>query len=85
MLKQIIPIDSEKGMFAGVPYVATPEGKLIRSIDTEVMPSVTLKKTKMSALMPVLDWIEKDWGLDLTQTHDRTVAFRILKNSVIKN
>jgi hypothetical protein len=47
--------------------------------------AVTLNKTKMSSLMPVLNWIAKDWRLNLSKTHDRTVAFRILKNSVIKN
>jgi hypothetical protein len=87
-LKQIIPVDSEKGMFAGVPYVAKEDGSLARVINTEVMPVIqatNLGKTKMSALMPVLNWIAKDWKLNLSRTHDRKVAFRILKNSVIKN
>jgi hypothetical protein len=87
-LKQIISVDSEKGMFAGVPYVAQEDGRLVRVINTEVMSGIqatNLPKTKMSALMPVLNWIAKDWKLNLSRTHDRTVAFRILRNSVIKN
>ena len=87
-LKQIIPVDSDKGMFAGVPYVAKPNGNLARAINTEVMPGIqatNLPKTKMSALMPVLNWIAKDWKLNLSRSHDRKVAFRILKNSVINN
>ena len=87
-LKQLIPVDSDKGMFAGVPYVAQEDGSLARAINTEVMPGIqatNLPKTKMSALMPVLNWIAKDWKLNLSKTHDRKVAFRILKNSVINN
>ena len=87
-LKQIIPVDSDKGMFAGVPYVAKKDGSLSRVINTEVMPGIqatNLGKTKMSALMPVLNWIAKDWKLNLSRSHDRKVAFRILKNSIIKN
>jgi hypothetical protein len=62
--------------------------KQIIPINKGVFPTtkaVTLNKTKMSSLMPVLNWIAKDWRLNLSKTHDRTVAFRILKNSVIKN
>lgn len=87
-LKQIIPVDSDKGMFAGVPYMAKEDGSLVRVINTEVLPVIqatSLGKTKMLALMPVLNWIATDWRLNLSRTHDRTVAFRILRNSVIKN
>ena len=87
-LKQIIPIDSDKGMFAGVPYVAKEDGSLSRPINTESLPVIqatNLGKTKMTTLMPVLNWIAKDWKLNLSKTHDRTVAFRILRNSVVKN
>lgn len=61
--------------------------KQIIPISKEAFSGVPIKlnKTKMSSLMPVLNWIAKDWRLNLSKTHDRTVAFRILKNSVIKN
>lgn len=72
-------------MFSHIPCSITPKGRVVQNIKTEVMPHQTLGKTKMSALMPVLNWISKDWGLNLSRTHDRLVAFRILKNSVIKN
>jgi hypothetical protein len=84
-LKQIIPIDSDKGMFAGVPFVVQPNGVLARVVNTEVMPHVTINKSKLQSLKPVLDWIQADWGLNFSKTHDRKVAMRILRNSVIKN
>ena len=83
-LKEIIPVD--KGMFSGVPYVVQADGSLARIIDTEILPTMpSINKTKMPSLMPVLDWIAVDWKLNLSKTHDRKVAMRILRNSVKKN
>ncbi len=81
-IKQIIPVD-QKGMFSEIPCVIKVDGTVSRPLNTEVLPHFKLTK---SSLMPVLNWIEKDWSLDLSaSSHDRTVAFRILKNSIKNN
>ena len=72
-------------MFDHVNWAADKKGNLLRPLDTEIIPYQPINKVKMSALIPALKVIAADWKLNLSKTHDRTVALRILKNSVIKN
>ena len=73
------------GMFDNINWVADKKGNLLRPLDTEVVTFQPLNKVKMSALIPALKVIALDWKLNLSKTHDRNVALRILKNSVSKN
>lgn len=77
-MNTVIPKTTNTGLFNSVC-------KETRSVNTEVITHNPLGKVKMSALMPALKVIAFDWGLKLSRSHDRLVAFRILKNSVIKN
>jgi len=80
----IIIIDFTKSMFLESVLVK-PNGNTFRPIDTELITHVTLEKSKMSSLIPVMNYIAKDWGLNLSKSHDLMVANRILVNSVKKN
>lgn len=80
----IIHIDPSKSMFQERAFIK-PDGTIIRPIDTEVLNHITLEKSKVTGLMPVMNFIAKDWGLNLSKSHDRKVCDRILKNSIKKN
>lgn len=84
-MKTIIPNTIGTGLFENTPWQVTKNGNIIRPVNTEVISHQPLGKIKMSALMPALNVIATDWGLKLSRSHDRLVAFRILKNSITKN
>ena len=81
----IINIDQEKSMFPNATLVVTPKGKLSIIVDTEILTHIPLEKAKIPSLMLVINFIAKDWGLNLSKSHDNTVMRRILVNSVKKN
>lgn len=80
----IIRINPVNSIFQEKSYVKR-DGTIIRPIDTEVLTHITFEKSKVTSLMPVMNFIAKDWGLNLSKKHDRAVAERILKNSIKKN
>lgn len=80
----IINIDPLKSMFQEKTFIKS-DGTIIRPIDTEVLTHITLEKSKMTGLIPVMNFIAKDWGLNLSKEHDKAVAKRILINSIKKN
>lgn len=84
-MKAIIPNTINTGLFDNITWQATKDGNLTRPVNTEIITHQPLGKVKMSALIPALKVIAADWGLKLSRSHDRLVAIRILKNSVIKN
>ncbi len=81
---RIINIDISRSMFQEKSFVKR-DGTIIRPIDTEVLTHITLEKSKVTGLMPVMNFIAKDWGLNLSKEHDKIVAKRILINSIKKN
>jgi|LakMenE18May11ns_1017448.scaffolds.fasta_scaffold9194392_2 hypothetical protein len=62
-----------------------PDGNLIKKLNTEVIPFVTLEKSKMGGLISSLYIIGVQFNLKLSEKKDRDKAFQILKKLIQSN
>ncbi len=81
----IVAIDKNATMFPNANLAVKKDGSMVLVIDTEIIKHVDIKKSKVTALMPVLNYIAKDWSLNLSRTQDKVVANKILVNSIKNN
>jgi hypothetical protein len=76
---------TEKSMFKDTRFKITPNGKVVEIVDTEILPYVSLEKTKMLTALPLLKMICADKDLKLSNNNDMREAMRILINSIKNN
>ena len=65
--------------------VVMPDGSFSKKLNTDILPYVSLEKSKMSSLITPLFLISRQFNLNLSHKKDRDFAMNILNKSVINN
>lgn len=84
-MKPIIPQGDEHGFFQNkITTMVGIDGQVIRIVDTEVINQISVGKSKVNDLLPILRLMSIDWKLNLSKSKDMLIA-KLKLNELVRN
>jgi hypothetical protein len=83
-MNPIIPENNDHGFFKNIKTFVGDDGKVFRTVDTEVFECVSVGKSKVNDLLPILRLMAIDWKLNLSKAQDMQIA-KLKLNELVRN
>jgi len=83
-MNPIIPENNEHGFFKNIKTYVSDNGNVFRTVDTDVIDIVSVGKSKLNDLLPVLRLMAIDWNLNLSKGKDMQIA-KLKLAELVKN